>query len=468
MDDQHLIDHFDVSVINRFSGVEKSMYYIAYNALLKGDIEKESALIRGAVDDYREELRKHGVALSDEAAEEILRIHDPLYYDRKVKTLTKEKNLVFRNYENQLKSLEKQVKTREKEYDIALNSAQNSRWEYFVSSSFAINRTEGLVRVNDYVRPFSQILDVKLNEQYGQRYTSRTDSDSGSSRGFSLPGALFGALAGGPAGAVIGSVSGRTRESSTTRQTQSNEDLCRHLGIQVVFPDVITEIVCLSGDCILNSRAHRESFEAASKIYAELQKLAATPVPQIFPDIRDTEEVRNAAARLEEAKTALIGLQQSDEHLQEAERIDRKIALAAAKKKDEPASESESPILNSSTSQSTGSQSEPDTGFEADGWQEPENGETSESEAASSQPQQTLQEQLQEAYYYLGKAVYADCRNDLQSPYEKMMRIITELEQKLEAEQPPKIFAWKERKEDSDPDAEDLPELEASESIRNQ
>ncbi|MBR1971315.1 MAG: hypothetical protein IJ938_05385 [Clostridia bacterium] len=189
-------------------------------------------------------------------------------------------------YKLKIESAEKELKNIKNAKFNEIKRIENLRWEEVVPGRFAINRVEGLIRVNFTRIPFDAIKGAELNVQYGFR--TITSYDLNSKNHASLSGALVGGVLFGPVGAAVGGMG----KSTTKGVSQSNQiTTCISLGVLVNVDGFKYEIVVLNEQVDESSEAYNSAVSFAQSIITKLNILSKTPVPNDYIKVEDEESV---------------------------------------------------------------------------------------------------------------------------------------------------------------------------------
>ena len=198
-------------------------------------------------------------------------ISNPTYREKAIIKIHKERDA---QYNHNVKAVENDINKLTKERTNEITRIANARWENIANGKFAINRTEGKVKINQTDVLFSSIKGAEMNAQQGFRVI--TTDNSKSKKHASVGGALVGGALFGPIGAMAGGVGlGKTK---TKGQSVSNQiPTCTHLGVLVNIDGFVSEISLLETQVDQSSTAFTNAYNLAQQIVTQLGVLANIP-----------------------------------------------------------------------------------------------------------------------------------------------------------------------------------------------
>lgn len=226
-------------------------------------------------------------------------ISDPYYREKVISKIHEVKDEQYnRSVENVKKDIDELVQKRTNE----INRIANLRWENVIEGKFAINRTEGKVKINQNDVLFSSIKGAEINSRQGVRTV--TDTDLQSKKNASLGGALVGGALLGGAGAMAGGIGlGKTK---TKGQWVSNQiPTCMHLGVLVDVEGFVTEISILDTQVDQSSDEFTNAYNLAQNIVAQLCALSRLPVPTDYIKAEDEVSVKDVENLIVEKQVEL-------------------------------------------------------------------------------------------------------------------------------------------------------------------
>ena len=200
---------------------------------------------------------------------------DPAYRDRMTRKVQKQADSA---YAKRIKDAEKQLDIAVRRREQELTRCAEARWA--VLGSVGVNETEGLVRINGNIYPFTAVRSARINCLYGSRYVT-TQQGRSRSHGHST-------MTGGGLGVHVGRVTvgtGRGHGQSVTNTksrsvTQINTiPTCDHLGIEVDLDGFVNEILILTGSVDQDSRQFAQAMNLANTLIGVLQKMSRAPMP---------------------------------------------------------------------------------------------------------------------------------------------------------------------------------------------
>lgn len=184
-----------------------------------------------------------------------------------------------KEYEQNVKRCENNVRSLEKARINEIAKIEESRWANIDGKSLRYNMTEGKLLINGTVVPFSSIKGAAAN--INESYRVETQESGKSKKHASVGGAVAGGLMFGVAGAIVGgAVLGKTTHSGTTNT--NHIPTASHLGVVVDIDGFKNEIVLLQETVDQSSSTFQEALQKAQTIISKLQYLTTVPMPTSF------------------------------------------------------------------------------------------------------------------------------------------------------------------------------------------
>ncbi|MGB4984725.1 MAG: zinc ribbon domain-containing protein [Erysipelotrichaceae bacterium] len=209
----------------------------------------------------------------------------------------KTKRMQDKDYFHKIKTYENNILTLEKRRAKAIKKIEEARWVN-IGNRFAYNMTEGIVKFNQSVVPFSSIKSVKINCQNASR-TEIIETGT-SKKHISLGGGVVGADILRPLGAVIGGAAlGKT--TTKAKSTVNSVSTCTHLGVLIdINNDASKEIVLLLSTVDTSDIKYRDAYSTAYQIAEKLRYLSSLPVPTQFLKVEEEESVKKYDIQIKE------------------------------------------------------------------------------------------------------------------------------------------------------------------------
>lgn len=229
--------------------------------------------------------------------------NDPKYREKVIKRIHKDED---QKYQNQIKTIEKDISRLTNDKQNEIRKISNSRWESLVNGKLLVNRTEGKIRVNKTEGLFSDINDVSLNMMVGSKVVSTSKQKGKSKKHISVVGTIAGAAVAGPVGAVIGgSGLGKTTHKGKEKSVSNEVATCTHLGVCVNLGGVVSEIVLIPFQIEQSSSIFLKAQNQAQNIISQLGILSNTPVPESFLAPEEDQSVKEIDTRIINKKNEL-------------------------------------------------------------------------------------------------------------------------------------------------------------------
>ena len=267
-------------------------------AFLKGE-KRKAMLTSKLVEKAIKDSGKNGQKIAKEEIDKIKFARDPVF---KQKVIEKVHHDCDKEYYNNIKTCENQIKSLEKARSNEIKRIEESRWEFAAGKLFAYNLTEGKLMINNSVSLFSSIKGAGANIH--ESYRVVTEEKGQSKKRASVGGALAGGLMFGAVGAVVGGAAlGKTKHTSTTNVNQI--PTASHVGVVVNLDGFQNEILILNKTVDQDSREFQDAINKAQEIIAKLQYLAAVPVPKSYIRADQEQSVLSLQNQILEMVTAL-------------------------------------------------------------------------------------------------------------------------------------------------------------------
>ncbi len=246
------------------------------------------------------EAEKNGSFASKDERDRVRFESDPMFHDKVIRSV---KAKADGDYRSRVHEAESRVKELNRKRSYQLSFLEDQRWNKEIHKKFAVNMTEGKIRINSSAEAlFSQIRGFDLNLQTYKKTEGKADLKG--KRHLSAGGAALGGLVGGGAGAVVGAL-GMGKKSYKGVLTLTTTTVCSHLGVYISIDGELHEIVLLSSDKECGSSDYQKAANTALAILDELQVLCKTPVPDFVPSLEDDESIRALDAKIASAEEAL-------------------------------------------------------------------------------------------------------------------------------------------------------------------
>ena len=265
---------------------------------LKGD-RRERYLISQLVFQSIKDAKKSGKNITKEEIEKFKFKNDPIFRDKIMAQVHREKD---KEYENNVKKVEKNVKELETKRINEINRINSERWQSVGKGKLLYNLVEGKINVNNKDYQFSSIKGARLyKRQSSQLITTETGK---SKKHGSLGGAIIGTAIAGPLGGVVG---GSTLGKTTTNSKSITNTIyfCEHLGVVVDIDNFKTEIVILDKKVNQASAVYMISLKQADDIVEKLLFLANQPVPKNIIKVENEQTVLDIDLQIKKAKKDL-------------------------------------------------------------------------------------------------------------------------------------------------------------------
>ncbi len=226
-------------------------------------------------------------------------ISNPSYREKIISKIHKEKDV---QYKQHIKSVEKVINNLNRERINEINRISNARWENVLKGRFLINRTEGIVRINQKYVPFSSIKSAEINVQ--QSFQTITTDNTKSKKHMSIGGALIGAALVGGVGAIAGGI-GLGKTTTKGKSVSNQIPICTHLGVLVNIDGFVSEISLLTTQVEQSSTTFTAAYNLAQNIVAQLVVLSKTPVPNNYVKPEEEITVKNIENEISDKKVEL-------------------------------------------------------------------------------------------------------------------------------------------------------------------
>lgn len=303
--------------------------------------------------------------------------NDPKYREKVIARVHKDMD---KEYNQRIKSIEAQKKSLIVSRENEISRISKNRWESYAKDKFKVNRTEGIISVNNSNYLFSSINGAEINMVPGYRMISTETSKTKGRKHASVGGAIVGGMIAGPVGAVVGgSALGKTKTKTQGKVVTNQIPTCMHLGVVVNLDGFANEIVLISTQVDQSGSVYSKASQEAQNIVSILGSLARTPVPESFlqpeeePSVkRLDEQIMDKEQELEVARAdvptyALPAMYRTveqrsmsdEEYLQYLRETDsQRMAQAQAEKnqKSNPAKENNQTVTYTSSPSSTGAE----------------------------------------------------------------------------------------------------------------
>lgn len=245
-------------------------------------------------------LKASGADVSKDDADRIRFDTDPIFYAGVLRSV---KSKADSEYNNKVSVAESQLKKLQGSRDAEYNKLREKRWDCGLHKNFAVNMTEGKIRVNGKTEKlFSDIIGCDLHVETYKK-TQGKSTVKGKTHA-SVGGAVLGGALGGATGAVVGGL-GLGKKSYKGVLTLTTTTICSHLGVYMNLAGELYEVVLLSSDTTCGTDAYKEAVQKALEIISKLQYLAGLPVPENVPEIEPNEKIIDLNCKISEAEKAL-------------------------------------------------------------------------------------------------------------------------------------------------------------------
>lgn len=268
---------------------------------IREDEKKEQKLYASYVS--KQKIKSLKAAGSDISKDDVDRMRfetDPIFYSSILRSVKSKADADYNSKVSLAKSqLEKLQTRREAEY----NKLRELRWDCSLHKNFAVNMTEGKIRINGKTeKTFSDIIGCDLHiETY--KKTEGKSTVKGKTHA-SVGGAVLGGALGGASGAVIGGL-GLGKKSYKGVLTLTTTTICSHLGVYINLAGVLHEVVLLSSDTSCGTETYKKAVQTALEIISKLQYLAKLTVPDNIPEIEPNEKIIDLNSKISEAEKVL-------------------------------------------------------------------------------------------------------------------------------------------------------------------
>ncbi len=225
---------------------------------------------------------------------------DPVFYEN---VLRNAKSQADREYQKNVSKAESHLETLKTRRETELELANADRWDSGIHKKFAVNMTEGKIKINyNKVGLFTDIIGFDLHLETIKKTEGKSTGKT--TPRASLGGAAVGAALGGAKGAVIGGI-GMGKRSYKGVLTLTTTTICTHLGVYINLAGDLQEIVLLSSKTECDSKAYKNAAETALAIISKLQYVCKLPVPDHVPAPETNDTIIALDAEIVDAEKKL-------------------------------------------------------------------------------------------------------------------------------------------------------------------
>ena len=281
-----------------------------FRKFLLNNERKEKFLTSKLLDQAIKSEKKKGNKLSKEEIEKIKFEYDPIFHDKVITGVHREKD---NEYARNIRNAERKVKSLENSRKNEIRRIDDSRWQTVDGENLKYNLIEGKIRINKTEHLFSAIKGAEVNKQDSYRVITTnntvTKEKGKSKKHISLSKALVGGVLLGPAGAIVGGAMGKTTTNgkTTTSGTSVSNSIptCNHIGVVIDINGFKSEVVLLNRTVDQSSRVYITSLQRAEEIVSKLHFLATQPVPEAFIKVEEETSVLEYDKQIVEAQEEL-------------------------------------------------------------------------------------------------------------------------------------------------------------------
>jgi hypothetical protein len=252
------------------------LFFFGFNKLIWKEEKKHNYIVYKLMKRALKAQKHQGVVLSKDETDRKRFEIDPIFHE---KVMTKVYKKERAEYNTRIRQLEENKQKLEKERISEIKRIANARWESICNGKLMYNMTEGIVRINQSVIPFSSIKGSSLKSENSYRLV--THQSGKTKKNISLGGAVAGGLLLGPLGVAAGGIGlGKSRTNSIS--TTNSVPICDHLGVMVNIDGFLSEIVLISGQVDQSSIGYTNAQRNAQEIITRLHSLSQISIPKMF------------------------------------------------------------------------------------------------------------------------------------------------------------------------------------------
>ncbi len=172
-------------------------------------------------------------------------------------------------------------------------------WEKLYGGKLMIDRTTGLVRINNCIAKFSDISDARINMQEDVKIVVVDNRRLVGRQKTSIRGTILGGIAGGFLGAALGGlIMGHTEYVTEGRVYEQRIPMCTHLGVLVKVNGRIMEIRLISSPIKKAAMRVKNATAEAKLIVNTLNSLSKFTVLGDYRSVDDDRDVRGLDIRI--------------------------------------------------------------------------------------------------------------------------------------------------------------------------
>lgn len=258
--------------------------------------KREDMVTSKLVEKAIKERQKRGERITSADIDKIKFANDPIF---KQKVIEKVHRDCDREYNNNVRRCENNIKSLEREREKEIKRIEESRWENIVDKKLRYNMTEGKLLINGTSVLFSSIKGAAANLH--ESYRVEVNESGKSKKHASVGGAVVGGLMFGAVGAIVGG----TALGKTTHQSMANTNnipTATHFGVIVDIDGFQNEVTVLNETVDQDSDKFREALQKAQTIISKLQYLSTVPVPESFLKVEEEWSVVDLQNKIIEAQ----------------------------------------------------------------------------------------------------------------------------------------------------------------------